>query len=84
MGAGFSEMISSLQMELNRCQRDFLQHPFINYWPYAEHYFWKQAKIEMTIWAWIWDLETQYFSNFNVHMNPLEILLKCNSQIPFI
>ena len=30
-GAGFSEMISSLQMELNRCQRDFLQHPFINY-----------------------------------------------------
>lgn len=36
------------------------------------------------IWEWIYDSETRCFSNFDVHMNPLEILLKCNSLISLI
>lgn len=47
----FLEMLASPQMELKKCQGEFLKYSFINYWPYAEHYFRKWSR------EWIWEPE---------------------------
>lgn len=44
--SSFLEMLATPQMEIKKCQGEFLKYSNINYWPYAQHYFRKREECE--------------------------------------